>query len=250
MKKRDMSSPSAVAPVSERMPRRFSRGSLLKRAGVVGAVMAAPGSLRVKIAKAAMPAAPKKPAGVFGGNQLATLQAMAARIVPTDATGPGATEAGAANYINLSLAGWPNVRDSLIATFPGTSVSSSLPAYQAGLPAVDAYAQSKKGAPFASLSPSDQDAVLTDLQNNVATGSFVGSASTFFNLVRTHTLQGMLCDPYYGGNQGFVGWKWIRYPGLRMPVKAADQALTPPLLNPMSAYDMGTYKSGPPTLEG
>jgi hypothetical protein len=35
-----------------------------------------------------------------------------------------------------------------------------------------------------------------------------------------------------------------------MPVKAADQTLTPPLMNPMSAYEMANYKSGPPTLKG
>ncbi len=170
-------------------------------------------------------------------------------MVPTDATGPGATEAGAAGYINLSLAGWPDVRNSLAASYPGTSVTSQLPAYQAGLPAVDAYAQAKKGALFASLSPTDQDAVLLDMQNGVATG-FTGGSTAFFTTVRTHVLQGVLSDPYYGGNQNFVGWKWLRYPGLRMPVAPGDQALTPPLLNPMSAYDMGTFTSGPPTLKG
>jgi len=196
-----------------------------------------------------MPKAPPKPAGALTPSQLATLTAIAARIVPTDATGPGATEAGAANYINLSLAGWPDLRNSLAASFPGTSVTSQVPAYVAGLPAVDAYALAKKGAPFASLSAADQDAVLVDMQNGVATG-FAGGSTGFFTTVRTHVLQGVLCDPYYGGNQSFVGWKWLRYPGLRMPVAAGDQTLTPPLLNPMSAYDMGTFTSGPPTLKG
>jgi gluconate 2-dehydrogenase gamma chain len=253
MKKPHQASSPKATPASELIPRRYSRAGFLKRAGVAGALTAASGSVRVKLAKAAkMPMAPAKrtlPAGAFSGAQFATLQAMAARIVPTDALGPGATEAGAANYINISLAGWPSARNSLATTFPGTSVTSSLPAYQAGLPAVDAYAQSKKGASFASLAATDQDAILTDMQNGVATG-FTGGSATFFNLVRTHTLQGMLCDPYYGGNQSFIGWKWLRYPGIRMPVKQADQTLTPPLLNPMSAYDMPTYKSGPPTLKG
>jgi gluconate 2-dehydrogenase gamma chain len=279
-------------PPSELIPRRFSRSGLLKRAGIAGTLAAAAGSATAKRASAAMPMgktkakAPTKPAGALTASQLATLQAVAARIVPTDATGPGATEAGAANYINLALAGWPTPRNSLGATIQGTNVVSSLPAYQAGLPAVDAYAQSKKGALFANLSPADQDAVLTDLSAGVNANGFVsvpggsttalppqtpnetapGSQQTsatpqtpitpvttsaaFFTLVRTHVLQGVLSDPYYGGNQNFVGWKWVRYPGIRMPVKRADQELTPPLLNPMSAYDMPSYKSGPPTLKG
>jgi gluconate 2-dehydrogenase gamma chain len=237
-----------VAPPSVRLPRRYSRREALRRAGIFGALTAFAPSLGARAAKAAK--AVTQPTGALSGRQLATLQAIAARIVPTDASGPGATEAGAANYINLSLNGFPYDRNSLAATIPGTNVSSALPAYVAGLAAVDAYAQSKKGAAFAALSQADQDAVLTDVQAGVATGGFIGGSATFFNLVRGHVLQGMLCDPYYGGNQKFVGWKWIRYPGIRMPVKAADQTLTPPLLNPMSAYEMPTYKSGPPKLKG
>src|SRR5271169_36690 len=87
--------------------------------------------------------------------------------------------------------------------------------YAAGLAAIDAYAQSRKGAAFALLSAPDQDAVLTDMEKNVATG-FVSNAATFFNLVRAHTIQGTFCDPYYGGNADFVGWDLIGFPGLRM----------------------------------
>ena len=91
-----------------------------------------------------------------------------------------------------------------------------------GLAAVDAYAQSAKGAPFAKLAAPDQDAVLSDLEKNVATG-FAPNSSAFFNLVRTHTIQGMFSDPYYGGNANFVGWDLIGYPGVRTMVTAGDQ---------------------------
>jgi gluconate 2-dehydrogenase gamma chain len=133
----------------------------------------------------------------------------------------------------------------------GTSVSSSLPAYVAGLAAVDTYAQSRRGVAFASLAPAEQDTLLTDMQNGVATGSFSTSLQVFFNLVRTHTLQGMLSDPYYGGNRDFMGWSWLGYPGIRMPVKPDDQRLgvRPPLVR-MSAYQMAEFKPGPPKLKG
>jgi hypothetical protein len=37
----------------------------------------------------------------------------------------------------------------------------------------------------------------------------------FFNLIRTHTIQGTFSDPFYGGNANFVGWDLIGYPGAR-----------------------------------
>jgi gluconate 2-dehydrogenase gamma chain len=107
-----------------------------------------------------------------------TLEAVVARLIPSDENGPGATEARAAHYIDRALTG---------------PLRSSREAYAAGLAAIDAYAQSSKGAAFARLAAPDQDAVLTDLEKNVATG-VVPNAATFFNLVRTHTIQGTFCS--------------------------------------------------------
>jgi Gluconate 2-dehydrogenase subunit 3 len=224
--------------------RHYSRAEVLKRAGFAGAAISLPFGVGTRVAKSSgtsQEAAPKR-VGALNASQLGTLEAIAARLVPTDANGPGAVEAGAANFINLQLAGFPSERNSLII---------NLPDYTAGLAATDAYAQAKKGAAFASLSPADQDAVLTDMQNNVATGSFNTSSATFFNLVRSHTLMGMFCDPYYGGNQNFVGWILNKYPGVRMPVKPADTRLSrPPELNRISAYSIPQFKPGPPTIKG
>ena len=62
------------------------------------------------------------------------------------------------------------------------------------------------------------------MEKNVATG-FAPNAATFFNLVRTHTIQGTFCDPYYGGNADFVGWDLIGYPGMRLVVTADEQRM-------------------------
>jgi gluconate 2-dehydrogenase gamma chain len=223
--------------------RHYSRGEVLKRAGLAGAAISLPFGGGAKAAKSlGSSEAISSPKGVLNASQLTTLTAIAARLVPTDATGPGAAEAGAATFIDRQLAGWPDVRNSL---------ATSLPDYVAGLAATDVYAQAKKGAPFATLSADDQDAVLTDMQTNVATGSFNTNSSTFFNLVRTHTLLGMFCDPFYGGNQNFVGWALNRYPGIRMPVKPEDTRLSKPSpLRRVSAYSIGEFKAGPPTIKG
>ena len=81
-----------------------------------------------------------------------------------------------------------------------------------------------------------------DVEAGVATG-FPGNPAVFFNLVRSHTLQGTFGDPSYGGNANFVGWDLIGYPGVRTSVSADEQRLgadIPP--NHKSAYDFGMFK--------
>jgi len=156
------------------------------------------------------------------------LDALVARLIPTDANGPGATEARAAHYIDRALGG---------------ALASSHAAYTSGLAALDRYSLSSRGKPFAELAPADQDSVLTDVERGAATG-FTGSSAAFFALVLNHTHQGTFGDPYYGGNANFVGWDLIGYPGVRTMVTAADQQklekndLTP---NHKSAYDYQSF---------
>jgi len=38
----------------------------------------------------------------------------------------------------------------------------------------------------------------------------------FFQLLRTHTIEGMFCDPMHGGNAGLIGWQLIGFPGPQM----------------------------------
>jgi gluconate 2-dehydrogenase gamma chain len=154
------------------------------------------------------------------------LEAICARLIPTDANGPGATEARAAHYIDRALAG---------------ALKGSRQLYAAGLAALDRYASSSRGATFSRLSPPDQDAVLQDVASGAATG-FPNGSSGFFNLVRAHTIEGTFCDPYYGGNAGFVGWDLIGYPGVRTVVTADEQRLgTVTKPNHRSAYDYAMF---------
>jgi gluconate 2-dehydrogenase gamma chain len=155
-----------------------------------------------------------------------TLRAMIARIIPADENGPGALEARADRFIDRALAG---------------ALKNQRAAYTTGLAAVDAYAQSSKGSPFAKLSAADQDAILTDMQNNRATG-FTGGAGPFFNLVRTNTIQATFSDPFYGGNENFIGWDLIGYPGARIVVSANLQRIdSKPESSRKSAYDYGMF---------
>jgi gluconate 2-dehydrogenase gamma chain len=146
------------------------------------------------------------------------LEAFCARLIPSDASGPGAREARAAHYIDRALGG---------------ALASAREAYRSGLMSLDAQARESKGAPFHALHLKNQDAMLTEIEK---------TDPTFFSMVRQHTLQGTFCDPYYGGNAGYVGWDLLSYPGIRMAVSAQDEAMNAkPVPVRKSAYDFPMY---------
>ena len=216
-------------------PRDVSRRSLFKQVGAAGAAAVAgtplaPGLAQERAAPSTTAMAQLEALETLTAAEADALEAIVARLIPTDENGPGAAEARAAHYIDRALAG---------------PLRSSREAYAAGLAALDVYAQSKDGALFARLSAPDQDAILADMEKNVATG-FVPNAATFFNLVRAHTIQGTFCDPYYGGNANFVGWDLIGFPGLRMAVGEDEQRMKAPKPVRKSAYEdaMFTMKGG------
>jgi len=210
-----------------------SRRDLLKRAGMAGAAFTIPltptdtddGREQARPATAsATPVAPprREPIENLTAAEADMLEAICARIVPSDANGPGAREARAAHYIDRALGG---------------ALKDSREAYRAGFAAFDAYCRSSRRAPFTELSERDQDSVLIDVETGAATG-FPASSGQFFAMVRTHTLQGTFGDPYYGGNANFVGWDLIGYPGIRLNVTAEDQRLGTKLTpTHRSAYD-------------
>jgi gluconate 2-dehydrogenase gamma chain len=215
-------------------PRDVSRRHLFKQVGLAGAAAAVsaavPAAAVAQGAAGATPGAVPKPdiapapaptppaaspamrleaLETLTAAEADTLEAIVARLIPTDENGPGATEARAAHYIDRALTG---------------PLRAARASYAANLAALDTYAQEKKGAPFAKLDPALQNAVLTDMEKGVATG-FTPNAAAFFALVRTHTIQGTFCDPYYGGNADFVGWDLLGYPGIRLTVTAEDQRM-------------------------
>src|SRR4051812_12380563 len=213
----------------------ISRRDLLRGAGAVGAAaVAGPDALMSAGAAAVgdpMPTQAVRPREAFENltaREADLLEAIVERLIPSDASGPGAKEARAAHYIDRALGG---------------ALAASRPAYGSGLEALDAYARSSRGKPFGQLTPAEQDAVLTDCEKGTATG-FSGGSAPFFAMLLAHTRQGMFGDPYYGGNANFAGWDLLGYPGVRTMVTAADQReleggqLKP---NHRSAYDYETF---------
>jgi gluconate 2-dehydrogenase gamma chain len=215
----------------------ISRRDLLRGVGAVGAAAVATPEALVSPAGAAAGGDPaptqaaSPPREAFENltaREADLLEAIVERLIPSDATGPGAKEARAAHYIDRALGG---------------ALAASRSDYGIGLEAVDRYAQSSRGKPFGQLAAADQDAVLTDCEQGTATG-FAGGSAPFFALLLAHTRQGMFGDPYYGGNANFVGWDLLSYPGVRTMVTPADQrALEAGQLKPnhRSAYDYETF---------
>ena len=135
-------------------------------------------------------AAPRTP--TFPGRRRTVLEAVCARILPTDAE-PGAAEAGCAEFIDRQL-GLPHF-EALRAQV------------ERGLDHFDSTAQRRKGRGFVELGAAEQDELLRALQKP-GRGN---PGAPAFNLLLTLTLEGFLSDPQHGGNRKAVGWAFVGY---------------------------------------
>jgi gluconate 2-dehydrogenase gamma chain len=190
------------------------------------------------VATAAAPAVADAAAGdalkSLTAAEAATLDAVLQRLLPTDATGPGAKEANVIRYIDWSLAGD-------LAVFRGP--------YASAIASVDAYATQLFGQPFAALTAAQQDQLLTNLESGAPEKAkppqtvFSPSSSAVFEMIRSHAIQGMFGDPAHGGNVGFAGWNLVRFPGPRLVVSNQEQQLdVVPKKQLKSAYDLALFK--------
>ena len=147
----------------------------------------------------------KIPLRFFSAADARVIEAACARIFPTDASGPGATEAGVVIYIDRQLAG-PYGRDKYRYTKGPFAKSTPEHGYQGKENPREIYrAGIASLAGFAELTTEAQDAKLHSIEKTV-----------FFQMLWGHTLEGMFCDPMHGGNAGLIGWQLIGFPGPRM----------------------------------
>ena len=174
-----------------------------------------------------------------------TLDAICCRLIPSDEDGPGAREAKAARYIDWGLSGALNTATGgrgRGGAAPAAGTTATVREQYAGaLAAIEAHAIATKGNSFAKLAATDQDAIVTQLQNSQIPNAPTG----FFNTIRTHTIQGTFSDPFYGGNYNGIGWDIIKYPGVRTTVPSEYQQWNVELKpNRQSAYDHDMFEKG------
>lgn len=123
------------------------------------------------------------------------VEAAAARIFPTTDTA-GATEAGVVYYIDRTLK----------EIYP-----KQIAFYREGCAALERTAKKAFGRPFTALAPEEQDTILVAFEKGTAFD--FAEASEFFALLRKHTMEGMFCEPTYGGNRNMIGWRLVGFPG-------------------------------------
>lgn len=155
----------------------------------------------------------------FTPEQATEVEAIAARIIPTDET-PGAREAGVIFFI-----------DRVLATF----ASDMRHVYLEGIAEVQA--KTREMFPgveqFSKATPEQQDEVLPSIENKTVTTDRPFSPRPrkpdFFETLRQHTIAGFLIDPDAGraGNRDGLGWKLIG--------REREHAFQPPF----SEYDKG-----------
>ena len=147
----------------------------------------------------------KVPLRFFTADEARVVTAACEQIFPNDASGPGATEAGVVIYIDRQLAG-PYGRDKYRYTKGPWVDSMPEHGYQQKESPRDVYRAGIRGlGNFADLPAAEQVKKLEAIEK-----------SHFFQLLWTHTMEGMFCDPMHGGNAGLIGWQLIGFPGPQM----------------------------------
>jgi gluconate 2-dehydrogenase gamma chain len=143
------------------------------------------------------------PLRFFDEREALIVAAAAARIIPSDASGPGASEAGVIIYIDRQLAS-PFGRDRNRYTQPPFEDGVPEQGYQGKATPREIYREGigLLGPDFDRLPPDRQDAKLRSIET-----------TWFFRLLRQNTIEGMFCDPMHGGNKDLIGWQLIGYPG-------------------------------------
>lgn len=119
------------------------------------------------------------------------MDALAERIWPAGRT-PGARDAGVLHFIDHLLA---------------THYAPQQTAFRKGLRNLIKHCRKRYGRDFCRLTPAEQDSFLARLE----AGKIVDwpEAAQFFEMVRIHTIEGMLSDPKYRGNRDGVGWRGL-----------------------------------------
>ena len=162
-----------------------------------------------------------------------TVEAIAERIVPGDETDPGATDADVITYIDRAVAGFSTALQKV---------------YRLGIRDLGHFCQKQYERPFVDLDAEHQDEVVRrflgseggesaaaykpvgeddydfdssarhprhELDRSSAVDFDNSLLQRMFAVVREHTVEGLFCDPAYGGNRNTVGWRLVGFPGVQ-----------------------------------
>jgi gluconate 2-dehydrogenase gamma chain len=136
----------------------------------------------------------------FTGNESGLMNAIAEQIVPTDEW-PGGRDSGVVNFIDIQLIG------------PYRRFQQD---YRKGLASLEKTCGKKFHRKFENISWDSQTALLRDMEAGKLEGDEweKGYSQYFFEILRSHCLQGYYGSPRHGGNKNFTSYAMI---GLDQP---------------------------------
>ncbi len=122
------------------------------------------------------------------------LSVVCERLIPSH-DGPGAREAGVADYVRQVLAGYH---------------ASLRPMIEEGLLRIDRLSRNDFESPYVRLSGAEQDRILEFVQKGGEDDdSFRGGV--FVHRLLELCMEGFLGDPVHGGNRNGAGWRYIGF---------------------------------------
>lgn len=141
--------------------------------------------------------------GFFSPDQKRQVELIFEVLMPGKADSPGATDAGAARYVDLLLA----MEDATYYEIPAWRAL-----YVAGLAMLSGACSARFGKALDQLDPAQRLQLVTDLARGKLAG-FPDPAwqTRFFSVLRGHCIEGCFADPRWGGNQNRVAWSWYGY---------------------------------------
>ncbi|SFB38184.1 gluconate 2-dehydrogenase gamma chain [Collimonas sp. OK607] len=160
----------------------------------------------------------------FTPDEWTFINVASARLIPSDALGLGAVEAGVPEYIDRQMGtSWAvgalwYMQGPFNADAPDTMgyqyQLTPQQIYRLGIAAANGFVQKTQGKLFAQMSTDTQDAALHAIESGQAIFESV-PAKLFFSLLLQNVREGFFADPVHGGNRGLAGWKLIGFPGAR-----------------------------------
>jgi gluconate 2-dehydrogenase gamma chain len=149
-----------------------------------------------------------QPLMFFNNSEAATLESVIERILPPDEGFPGGVDAGILYYIDRTLTGYGSKLQRL---------------YTLGLRDLDAFCSLRFGRECRELSPEQRDETISEFlgpplpapltQASAPKSVEMERLQRLILVIREHCLEGLFCDPVYGGNREGIGWRLIGYPG-------------------------------------
>jgi gluconate 2-dehydrogenase gamma chain len=211
-----------------RASRGVSRRQLLAGGASAGGALAIGGLLAHRAGADSSSPTPA-PLTALNAQEAALFGAMADRIFPSLGDGdPSASQLGFVQYLDGQLAGAWGHGQGLYHHGPFHEATSSGMGYQMRLlpkdlykeiaATIDQYAQRTAGGAFHSLTPEQQDKLMTELQAGKVDLGYTTSedgytSASFFAEFQQRVNEALFADPMYGGNRNMGGWSWVGYPG-------------------------------------